>query len=45
MNLNLKLSPTDETKLKMVLKKDRRPYTTKEAQRFFLDALNRAFIS
>ena len=45
MNLNLKLSPSDETKLKICLKKDRRPFTTKEAQRFFLDALNRAFVS
>ncbi len=45
MNLNLKLSPSDETKLKIVMKKDRRPFTTKEVQRFFLDALNRAFVS
>ena len=45
MNINLKLSPSDETKLRIVMKKDRRPFTTKDAQRFFLDALNRAFIS
>ena len=45
MNINLKLSPTDETKLKIVMKKDRRPFTTKDVQRFFLDALNRAFVS
>ncbi len=45
MNINLKLSPTDETKLKVVMKKQKRPYTTRDAQRFFLDALNREFIS
>ena len=45
MLINLKLSPSDETKLRIVMKKDRRPFTTKDAQRFFLDQLNRAFIS
>jgi len=45
MNINLKLSPTDETKLKVVMKNQKRPFTTRDVQRFFLDALNRAFIS
>jgi len=45
MNINLKLTPTDETKLKVVMKRDKRPMTTKDVQRFFLDQLNRAFIS
>ncbi len=45
MNLNLKLSKIDELKLREVMKKDRRPFTTKDVQRFFLDQLNRAFIS
>ena len=45
MIINLKLSPSDEQKLKIVMKKDRRPFTTRDAQRFFLDQLNRAFVS
>ena len=45
MMISLKLNKVDEAKLREVMKKDRRPFTTRDAQRFFLDQLNRAYIS
>ncbi len=45
MIINLKLSKIDELKLREVMKKDRRPFTTRDTQRFFLDQLNRAYVS
>ena len=45
MLVSLNLTKIDELKLKDVMKKQRRPFTQADVKRFFLDALNRAYIS
>mgnify|MGYP004146443607 FL=1 len=45
MMINLKLNKVDEAKLREVLKQRRRPFTQMDVKRFFLDQINRAYIS
>ena len=45
MMINLKLSKVDEAKMREVMKKQRRPFTQTDVKRFFLDQINRAYIS
>ncbi len=45
MMITLKLSKVDEAKMRDVMKKQRRPFTQNDVKRFFLDAINRAYIS
>ncbi len=45
MMINLNLTKVDEAKLREVIKKQRRPFTQNDVKRFFLDALNRAYVS
>ena len=45
MMINLKLSKVDEAKMREVMKKQRRSFTQNDVKRFFLDQINRAFIS
>ena len=45
MMINLKLSKVDEAKMREVMKKQRRPFTQMDVKRFFLDQINRAYIS
>ena len=39
------LSKVDEAKMREVMKKQRRPFTQNDVKRFFLDQLNRAYVS
>ena len=45
MIINLNLSKVDEAKMREVIKKDKRPFTQNDVKRWFLEALNRAYIS
>jgi len=45
MMINLKLSKVDEAKMRENLKKLRLPFTQANVKRFFLDQINRAYVS
>ncbi len=45
MMINLNLNKVDEAKMREVMKKQRRPFTQTDVKRFFLDQINRAYIS
>ena len=45
MMINLNLNKVDEAKMREVMKKDRRPFTSAEVKRWFLDQLNRSYIN
>ena len=43
--ITLKLSKVDEAKMRDVMRKQKRPFTQSDVKRFFLDAINRAYVS
>ena len=45
MMISLKLNKVDEAKLREILKQRKRPFTQMDVKRFFLDQINRAYIS
>ena len=45
MMINLNLTKVDEAKLRDVIKRQKRPFTQNDVKKFFLDALNRAYVS
>ena len=45
MMINLNINKVDEEKLKIALKKQRRPFTQADVKRFLLDSINRAYVS
>ena len=45
MMISLKLNKVDEAKLREVIKSRRRPFTQADVKQFFMDALNRAYVS
>tara|TARA_B100000424_G_scaffold212583_1_gene170036 strand:- start:143 stop:280 length:138 start_codon:yes stop_codon:yes gene_type:complete len=45
MIISLNLSKVDEAKLREVMKKSRLPFSQSEVKRFFLDAINRSYVS
>ena len=45
MLINLKLTKVDEAKLREVIRQRRRPFTQADVKQFFMDALNRAYVS
>tara|TARA_A100001011_G_scaffold107657_1_gene114232 strand:- start:170 stop:307 length:138 start_codon:yes stop_codon:yes gene_type:complete len=45
MMINLNLNKVDEAKMREVMKKDRRPFTQAEVKRWFLEQLNRSYMS
>ena len=45
MMINLNLSKVDEAKMREVMRLQRRPFTQAEVKRFFMDQINRAYIS
>ncbi len=44
MMININLNKVDETKMREVMRKDRRPFTQLEIKQWFLDQLNRSYI-
>ena len=45
MMITLNLTKVDEAKMREVMKKQKRPFTQSEVKRFFLDQIQRSYIS
>ena len=43
MMINLNLNKVDEAKMRIVMKKDLRPFTQAEVKKWFLDQVNRFY--
>jgi len=45
MIVTLNINKVDEQKLREVIKRDRRPFTQTDVKRWFMDQLNRSYVS